>query len=119
MPLFMFGARPVITPWPRRLGCNLLTSTDFWKVLPGSMTTGGTWDGNLGPLASLPPLTRIFLQSGSFDLTSGTLVLGDLTRITVPPPGPTERIAVRIAHGADHSSAIGTVSSAVPVTLFF
>ena len=114
----MVSAEPFSGPLPLRTDCILGTAVEWFGVL-GPNDANGRWDGIL-PVIHIPPAyERFYLQVGSAHLGTGALALGDISTIVVPPPGPPVIPASRIASGSDRDAATGTVSLAVPVTLFF
>lgn len=105
-------------PWPARPECVQQSSTNVWFVLGGT-DAQGRYDGSLANLPLLPPGYRIWCQAGSIHLGTGDLAFADASGIVTPPPGPTPLPAVRISASTDRTAASGSVSSAVPVTLFY
>lgn len=102
---------------PGAAGCTLLTTGEFWQLLPGTTGTGGDHAGSLA-LPLLPPGQRLWLQQGSLDAVSGSYALSDGNTLQTPLPALPSPTVVRIAHASDPASPVGTVSFAVPVVRF-
>jgi hypothetical protein len=114
----MLGTGPANVVWPPRPACSLLTTTNVWFVLPGTNNAAGDCDGTLSGLPVLPANYRLWLQSGSIDLATGSFVVGDQSTLRLPPAGPTTLPSARIVNSTDNAAATGTVSLAVPVVQF-
>ncbi|GAB4148167.1 MAG: hypothetical protein Fur0037_16450 [Planctomycetota bacterium] len=116
-PMVVLGLQRSSTPWPTRPECSMLVSDDVWFAPGGGTDANGSFDGSL-PLPLLPPGYRMFCQTGSIDLGSGALVLGDASSLMTQPAAPPSLPAVRIASASDRTSPTGTVSPVVTVTRF-
>jgi hypothetical protein len=106
------------SPWPLRADCPFWSSAEVWFVLPGAMTTTGSYDGSLTNLPLLPPGYRLWAQAGSVHLSSVAMAFADATTFVTPPAGPLPLPTVRIVHSTNGGSGTGTVSYAVPVMAF-
>jgi hypothetical protein len=105
--------------WPTRPECALQTSADVWFAMPGTMSATGGYDASLTGLPPLPPGFRLHLQAGSIDLQTGDLAFADASTLLTPPAGSNLLRAVRLAASSDRTAASGSLSSSVPVTMFF
>lgn len=112
-----FGVGQVSTPWPFRPACVLQSSTDHWFVL-GINDAAGTCDATM-QWPMLPSGYRLYLQVGSIELGTSDLVFSDLTQVVTPPAATPQLPAARVAASTNRAALTGTVSSSVPVTLFY
>lgn len=117
-PMLTIGLNQTNMPWPSRPGCTLLGSAELWLAPTGSNDANGSFDGSLA-LPLLPAGYRMFCQTGSIDLGTGGLAIGDASSLMTQPAAPASLPAVRIANASDHTAATGTVSPVVTVTRFF
>lgn len=104
--------------WPPGSGCTLYTDPTVMVFLTGKNDSKGGWSGTLPLGTPAPAYASVFAQVASLDRQRGELVLTNGAQLTMPPPGP-GLVSVRIAHGTNASATTGTVSSTVPVTLFY
>lgn len=109
-------ANPLV-PLPGAAGCTLLTSGEWWQLLPGTTGSAGEHAGSVA-LPALPPGYRLWLQQACLAPATGALVLSDGNTLRTPPAALPVPTVVRIAHASDPTSATGTVSFAVPVVRF-
>ncbi|MHC4512423.1 MAG: hypothetical protein ACYTGW_18365 [Planctomycetota bacterium] len=116
--VLVLGQKQLSQAWPPGTGCTLYTDPAVLVFLSGSNDPKGGWSGTLPVGPPAPAYASMFGQIASLDRQSGELVLTNAAQLTMPPAGP-GLVAVRIAHGTNAASATGTISHAVPVTLFF
>jgi hypothetical protein len=113
------GVQPATWIVPQLPQCTVYGSAELLLAMPGTLTSQGRYDGTQGNLPVLPPGYRLWCQSGSVHLGTGALSFGDGVTLVTPPPAPQPIPACRIASSSDRNSATGSVTTAVPVTLFF
>lgn len=106
-------------PWPTRTDCAFWSTSELWFVLPGTMTTTGRYDGLLTGLPLLPPGYRLWCQAGSIDLTTTAMAFSDALTFVTPPAGIVPVPVARVASASNQAATTGSVSSSVPVTMFF
>ncbi len=114
------STRPGTNPtWPSLPACTLYSTHDAWYAMPGTMTTAGRYDAMLQNLPVLPAGYRLWLQAGTAHLGTGDLTFSNGITIVTQPPGPTPIPTMRIVNSSNRAAASGSVSTSVPVTLFF
>ena len=107
------------TPWPLRADCPFWSSADIWFVLPGAMTSTGSYDGTLSGLPLLPPGFRLWCQGGSIDLSNIDMAFSDAITLVTPPSGSLPIPVTRVASASNQAASTGSVSAAVPIMAFF
>jgi hypothetical protein len=116
--VLVLGQKQLSQAWPPGTGCTLYTDTAILVFLRGNNDQQGAWSGTLPVGPPAPAYTSMFGQIASFARQSGELVLTNAAQLTMPPAGP-GLVSARIAHGTNAASTTGTISYAVPITLFF
>jgi hypothetical protein len=112
-----FGATQQSAAWPFRPACVLQSSSEHWFVLGRNDVNGDCMASLQWPL--LPSGYRVYLQVGSIELGGSDLVFSDLTQVVTPPAAPATLSAARVAASTNRAALTGTVSTSVPVTLFY
>jgi hypothetical protein len=95
----------------------LQSSCEHWFVLGRNDQNGDCSASLQWPL--LPSGYRLYLQVGSIELGGSDLVFSDLTQVVTPPAAPATLPAARVAASTNRAALTGTVSTSVPVTLFY
>lgn len=113
------GTQLTSMPWPSMPRCTLYSSAELLLLLPGAVTSAGSYDGLFAGLPVLPPGFRLWCQAGTVDLGGGALALTDASGLVTPPAGPLPIPTSRVVNSTNVAGTTGTVSLAVPVVGFF
>lgn len=105
-------------PWPPGSSCQVYGRTDTVVPLSGDNLANGSYKTVLN--VGVPPPVNFEMngQIISFAAHSGEVVLSDASRLITPPAGR-GIVSARVIHASDRGSLTGTVSTTVPVCLFY